>query len=176
MKVMSNPFSRLNRTVGAALLALALTGAVAARADDPSTANPSAANQSEQQAALIEQMQSRMQAMQAQMAQLQTVTDPAERQKLLSAHMQLMQEQMASMRAMGGGMMQGMHGGTGMGMGSGMRAAGGGMGMRQGANAGQQPPGPRHQLMEDRVDMLQMMMEQMMGQMQMQAGPHGSGR
>jgi len=30
--------------------------------------------------------------------------------------------------------------------------------------------------MEDRVDMLQMMMEQMMGQMQMQSGPHGPGR
>jgi len=110
-------------------------------------------------------MQARMRAMQAQMAQLQTATDAAERQKLLSAHMQLMQEQMASMRGMGGGMMQMMHGGAGM-----------GMGMQPGTDAGARQPGARHQRVEDRMDMLQMMMEQMMGQMQMQTGPHRSGQ
>jgi hypothetical protein len=68
---------------------------------------------------------------------------------------------MASMRSMGGGMMQMMHGGAGMGM---------------GAGGGDRPPGARHQMVEDRLDMLQMMMEQMMGQMQMQSGPHRSGQ
>lgn len=172
---MRNYFGKLNAAAGAALLALLLSGAFAARADD----QPAAA-QTAQQTQAIAQMQARMQAMQAQMLQLQTVTDPAERQKLLSAHMQLMQEQMASMRSMGGGMMQMMHGGAGMGMGSGMRSMNGGMmggmGMQQGTAAGSHGPGARHQMMEDRVDMLQMMMEQIMGQMQMQSGPHGPNR
>jgi len=145
---------------GAALFALLLTGAVAVRADDPpATSRPAV------QTEALAQMQARMRAMQAQMAQLQTATDAAERQKLLSAHMQLMQEQMASMRSMGGGMMQKMHGGAGM-----------GMGMQPGTDAGARQPGARHQRVEDRMDMLQMMMEQMMGQMQMQTGPHRSGQ
>jgi hypothetical protein len=172
---MRNNFRRTNAAAGAALLALVLAGVFTAHADDQA-----AANQAAQQTQAIAQMQARMQAMQAQMAQLQTVTDPAERQKLLSAHMQLMQEQMASMRSMGGGMMQMMHGGTGTGMGSGMQGMNGGMmggaGMQQGANAASREPGPRHQRMEDRVDMLQMMMEQMMGQMQLQSAPAGPKR
>lgn len=157
---MSNHFMKLTAAAGAAVLALTVTGAVAARAD-----TPSATSQPATQAETVAQMQARMQAMRAQMAQLQTVTDPVERQKLLSSHMQLMQEQMASMRSMGGGMMQMMHGGAAM-----------GMGMQQGANAGTRSPGPQHQMVEDRLDMLQMMMEQMMGQMQMQSAPHGPGR
>jgi hypothetical protein len=173
----------MNTAAGAALLTLVLSGAMAARADDQPSASPTA-----QQTQTIAQMQARMQAMQAQMAQLQTVTDPAERQKLLSAHMQLMEEQMASMRSMGGGTMQMMHGGAGTGMRSGMQGmgggmqgmsggmAGGGMARQQGADAGPPGPGTRHQLMEDRVDMLQMMMEQMMGQMQMQSDRPGPGR
>jgi hypothetical protein len=141
---------------GAAVLAMVLTGAAAVRADgQPAASRPAP------EAEPIVQMQARIQAMQAQMAQLQTTTDAAQRQKLLSAHMQLMQEQMASMRSMGGGMMQMMHGGAGMGM---------------GAGGGDRPPGARHQMVEDRLDMLQMMMEQMMGQMQMQSGPHRSGQ
>jgi hypothetical protein len=157
---MSNHFTNLTAAAGAAVLALALTGAFAVRAD-----TQSAASQQVPQAETVAQMQARMQTMHAQMAQLQTVTDPAERQRLLSAHMALMQEQMASMRNMGGGMMQMMHGGAAM-----------GMGMHQGADTGEHSPGPRHQMMEDRLDMLQMMMEQLMGQMQMQSGPHGPGR
>jgi hypothetical protein len=173
---MRNRFKNLNAAAGAALVALVLAGSFAARADDRPAASPTP-----QESQAIAQMQARMQAMQAQMAQLQTVTDPVERQKLLSAHMELMQEQMASMRSMGGGMMQTMHGGAGMGMGTGTQGMGGGMarggmGLQQDPNAATRAPGARHQLMEDRVDMLQMMMEQMMGQMQMQSGPHGPGR
>lgn len=143
----------LRLAMGAAALVLVFAGAVGARADDQS-----AAMRPEQRAETLDQIQSRMQAMQAMMTQLQRTTDPAERQKLLSLHMRLMQEQMTAMRAMGGGTMQMMHGTSGMGMGSGT----------------QQTPGPRHQAMVDRVDMLQMMMEQMMGQMQMQSGPNRS--
>jgi hypothetical protein len=175
---MSNRFMSLAATAGAAVLAVVLTGAIAVRAD-----SQSATSQPVPQAETLAQMQARMQAMQAQMAQMQTASDPAERQKLLAAHMQLMQAQMASMRSMGGGMMQMMHGGAATGMGSGMPGmsggmAQGGMQMQQGANAGARSPGPRHQMVEDRLDMLQMMMEQMMGQMQMQMqpGPHGPGR
>lgn len=157
---MSNHFMNLTAAAGAAVLAMALTGAIAARAD-----TQSATGHQVPQAETLAQMQARMQTMHAQMAQLQTVTDPVERQKLLSAHMQLMQQQMASMRSMGGGMMQTMHGGAAM-----------GMGMQQGANAEARSPGPRHQMVEDRLDMLQMMMEQMMGQMQMQSGPHSPSR
>lgn len=149
---MKQHLDELHLAMGAAALVLVFAGAVGARADDQS-----AAMRPEQRAETLDQMQSRMQALQAMMTQLQRTTDPAERQKLLSSHMRLMQEQMTAMRAMGGGMMQMMHGpaGMGMGMGSGMPQA----------------PGPQHQAMEDRVDMLQMMMEQMMGQMQMQSGP-----
>lgn len=159
---MSKHFMKFAAAAGAAVLALTLTGAIAARADTQSTTS-----QQVPQPETLAQMQARMQTMHAQMAQLQTVTDPVERKKLLSAHMQLMQEQMASMRSMGGGMMQMMHGGAAMGM---------GMGMQKGADAGARSSGPRHQMVEDRLDMLQMMMEQMMGQMQMQSGPHSPGR
>lgn len=158
---MRRHFGKLGLAVGSAALALVLAGAVVVRADDRSAVNPSG-----QQAESLDQMQARMQTMQAQIAQLQRTTDPAERQKLLSAHMQLMQEQMASMRTMGGGMMQMMHGG-GM--------ATGGMGMQRDADGGPRSPGLRHQMMEDRVDMLQMMMEQMMEQMQMQSVPNRPG-
>lgn len=147
---MKQHLDELRLAMGAAALVLVFAGAVGARADDQSSAV-----RPEQRAETLDQMQSRMQAMQAMMTQLQRTTDPAERQKLLSSHMRLMQEQMTAMRMMGGGMMQMMHGPAGMGMGSGTPQA----------------PGPRHQAMEDRVDMLQMMMEQMMGQMQMQSGP-----
>jgi hypothetical protein len=65
-----------------------------------------------------------------------------------------MQEQMKDMRAMGGGMMMGMMG------------QGGGKGMQGG---GMMDPKSRGKMMQFRIDMMQMMMEQMMGQMQMQA-------
>ena len=76
-----------------------------------------------------------------------------------------MQAQMQSMRMMGGPMMSGMmHQGDGMG------------GMQPGSMMGGRsdgPAGPRHEMMQDRMDMMQMMMEQMIDQMQMQSAMHG---
>jgi hypothetical protein len=97
-------------------------------------------------------MQESMKAMQQQMATLQKTADPKERQKLLQEHMQAMQDNMKTMRGMGGPMMMG--GGQAGGMGMGKGTAGGDM-------------VKRYDLMENRMDMMQMMMEQMMQHDQM---------
>jgi hypothetical protein len=99
------------------------------------------------------QMRDRMKEMQEQMDRVNKTQDPQERQRLMQEHMQTMQEQMTDMRAMGGGMMMGM-----------MGQSGGGMHRK-----GKMDPEKRHQMMQDRMDMMQMMMEHMMDQMQMQA-------
>ena len=86
-------------------------------------------------------MQGNMKAMQAQMDKIHKTTDPKERQKLMQAHMTAMQENMKAMRGMGGPMMKGggEHGG-----------------MKDGDMM------KRHEMMANRMDMMQMMMEQMM--------------
>ena len=53
------------------------------------------------------QMQEKMKAMQGQMDKIHKTTDPKERQKLMQAHMQAMQENMKMMRGMGSPMMKG---------------------------------------------------------------------
>mgnify|MGYP000482028449 CR=1 FL=1 len=78
-----------------------------------------------------------MRSMQAQMEKLRATKNPKERESLLREHMKTMQDAMASMHAMGGEMM-------------------GGAAARSGATTGRVP-------MEQRLDMMQMMMEQMMG-------------
>jgi len=90
--------------------------------------------------------QENMQKMQQQMDKIATTTDPRERQKLMQEHMQTMQENMKAMRSMGGPMMKG---GMAMGDKKSGAMAGGDMKMRQ-------------EGMEKRMDMMQMMMEQMM--------------
>ena len=94
------------------------------------------------------QMQENMKKMQQQMEKFQATTDPKERQKLMQEHMQTMQENMKAMHGMGGPMMMGgdRHGGMAMGAHKGM--ADGDM-MKH------------HDMMEKRMDMMQMMMEQM---------------
>ncbi len=82
-------------------------------------------------------MQDRMKRMQEQMDRIQKTTDPKERQKLLDEHRQTMMENMKTMRGMG------MHG----------DAKGGPMKGDSAAHAAQ---------MEQRMDMMQMMMEHMM--------------
>jgi hypothetical protein len=67
--------------------------------------------------------------------------------------------------------MQAMRGSANMGMAQGMQAD-----TTAASSGGSQSPGSHHQMMEDRLDMMQMMMEQMMGQMQMQMGMHGSAK
>jgi len=96
----------------------------------------------------VAQTQEHMKKMQDIMARMQKTTDPAERQKLMSEHMQAMQEGMKSMRGMGGGMMQGMMGQAPK---DGTAKPGTGRGV---------PMSP--EMMERRMDMMQMMMEQMM--------------
>ena len=100
----------------------------------------------------VAQTHEHMKKMQDIMARMQKTTDPAQRQKLMSEHMQAMQEGMKSMRGMGGGMMQGM-GGAMMGQAPKDGTAKPGMGR----GAAMSP-----EMMERRMDMMQMMMEQMM--------------
>jgi len=102
------------------------------------------------------QMQEQMKKMQGIMARMQQTTDPAERQKLMTEHMQAMQEGMKTMRGMSG-MMQGMMGG-GM-MGTGMM----GQAPKEAGKPGMSDGGPMSPtLLESRMEMMQMMMEQMM--------------
>jgi len=98
------------------------------------------------------QMQDHMKKMQDIMARMQKTTDPAERKKLMDEHTKVMQEGMQMMRGMGGGMMQGMEGGM---MGQAPKDGAAKPGMGRGA-----PMSP--EMMERRMDMMQMMMEQMM--------------
>ncbi len=92
----------------------------------------------------IAQMQGQMKKMQDIMARMQQTTDPADRQKLMTEHMQAMEEGMKTMRGMSG-TMRGM------------------MGRKEGAGTGMGGAGPMSpEMMERRVNMMQMMMEQMM--------------
>jgi hypothetical protein len=98
----------------------------------------------------IEQWQGRMNTMHEQMDRIHQTQDPQERQRLLEEHWVTMDQQMRDMRmmeGMTGGMMGGMHG-------------------RQG-NQGRghmhmMDPEQQGRYMQDRMDMMQMMMEQMM--------------
>lgn len=115
----------------------------------------------------------RMRLMREQMNRIHRTTRPKERARLLREHMHTMLEQMRAMRAMGGPMMsgtmnegmarRGRMGGRAMGE----RVMGGGMmgrGVRGGNRMGR--PYAQRQWMQDRLDMMQMMMEQMMDQIQ----------
>jgi hypothetical protein len=109
--------------------------------------------------------------MQQQMDRIRQTKDPKERQKLLQEHMQSMQEGMSMMRGMGGPMMMGMMGGQKDAMGPGMMGGGqkGGMGpgmMGGGPMAGMDPK-QQQEFTQRRMDMMQMMMEQMMQHDQM---------
>jgi hypothetical protein len=93
-----------------------------------------------------EECPDRMKTMQEQMHRIRQTTDPAERQQPLQEHMQAMQGRMKDMRAIDGGMMMGMMG------------QGGGKGRH---GEGMMDPKARGKMMQYRVDMMQMMMEQM---------------
>jgi len=117
---------------------------IASAQDDPAPAKPAMSMETDTQ---MSQMQANMTKMQSQMETIHATTDPKERQKLMQAHMQTMQENMTMMRAMSKPMKMG--GGQGDGM-----AAGGDM-MQH------------HQMMEKRMGMMQMMMDQMLQHQQM---------
>lgn len=98
------------------------------------------------QAGMSMEMMANMEKMQQQMEKIQATSDPKERQKLMQEHMQAMQENMKAMRGMCGPMGSGQPGGMSMGKHKDMK---GGDMMKQ------------HDMMEKRMDMMQMMMEQM---------------
>ena len=81
-----------------AITACALSSIPLASAEDKAaSASPAMKMQMDAQ---MTEMQANMTKMQSQMDQIHATTDPKERQKLLQAHMQTMQECMAMMRTM----------------------------------------------------------------------------
>jgi hypothetical protein len=113
----------------------------------PAPAMPAMSEDMEKQ---MPKMQANMEKMQQQMEKIGTTTDPKERQKLMQEHMQTMQENMKTMRGMGGPMMKG-EGKPG--------------GMMMGDKKGSMKDSDmkkRQEMTETRMDMMQMMMEQMM--------------
>ncbi len=101
------------------------------------------------------QLQENMKIMQKQMEKVSATSDPKDRQKLMHEHMHAMQENMKAMRGMGGPMMMGdSHAGD-------MTKAGKKGGMNNGDMM------KHHAMMEKRMDMMQMMMEQMIAHDQM---------
>ena len=118
-------------------------------------------------------MQEHMQKMQAQMEEIHKTSDPDKRDKLIQSHMDSMNEMMKKMQGMhsgkpmmgGPGMMggskDGMMGGPGM-MGGSKNGMTGGPGMMGGSKGGMMEMMNRQQMMGRRMDMMQMMMDQMM--------------
>ncbi len=110
----------------------------------------------------IEQWQDRMHTMHDQIDKIHRTKDPEEHQRLLEEHWETMDEQMRDMRMMEGmmgGMMSGMHGQRG----------------DQGrGHIHMMDPDQRDSYMQDRMDMMQLMMEQMMqhNHMMMREGMH----
>ena len=130
-----------------AIVACALSAPIVSAQDKSAPAKPAMSMDMDKQ---MSQMQQNMKKMQQQMEKLRATTDPKERQKLMQEHMQTMQENMKAMRGMGGPMM----------MGSGQRG-----GMMMEGKKGSMTEGDmmkRHEMMEKRMDMMHMMMEQMM--------------
>jgi len=157
--------------MGATLVALSVPVLNAATPPEtaPAAQGPTAAHVPSKEMA---QMQARMRLMREQMMRIHEAKSPAVRERLLREHMQTMLEQMQAMRAtqgdtmcgmMGRGMMSdGMKGGAHEGMMGDGKMARGTAGAARGAISAQ--------CMQGRLDMMQMMMEQMMGQMEAMQG------
>jgi len=130
----------MKRSILLAALTIAALSAPAAFAQDskPAPAKPAIGMgmDKDQHAA---PMQEKMKTMQGQMDKIRQTTDPKERQKLMQEHMQAMQATMEMMRGMGGSMMM--------------------SGKKHGMTDGDMMN--RHEMTEKRMDMMQMMMEQM---------------
>jgi len=133
----------------AAIIACGLSVPIVSAQEKAAPTKPAISMDTDKQ---MPQMQENMKKMQQQMEKLRATTDPKERQKLMQEHMQTMQENMKAMRGMGGPTMMGM-------MGSKPSATGPGM---MGGDPKQQ-----QEMMGRRMDMMQMMMEQMMQHDQM---------
>ena len=130
----------------AAILSAALSVPIASAQETSTPAKPAMSMEMNKQ---MPQMQENMKKMQQQMEKIRATSDPKERQKLMQEHMQAMQENMKTMHGMGGPMMMGgdQRGGKMMADKKGGMAEGDMM--------------KRHEMMEKRMDMMQMMMEQM---------------
>jgi len=122
-------------------------------------------NAAAQPAPDVGHMQARMQEMQALMERIRNTSDPQERQRLMTEHMQAMHEGMTMMgRMMGGGMM----GGPGAGAGSRGECA------QNDTECRMRQMQDEQRMMGERMGMMQMMMQQMMDQMMMR-GSEGDG-
>ena len=143
-----------------AFAACALSTPMAFAQANTAAAKPAMSMNDKQTPAVDENMKK----MQQQMDKIGTTTDPKERQKLMQAHMQTMQENMKAMRAMGDPMAMD------------DKKGGGKMGGMMGGKKGGMKDGDmkdRQEMTEKRMDMMQMMMEQMMKRDQaMQPMPH----
>jgi len=115
---------------------------------------------------MMDKMQKHMETMMQQMDAIHKTDDPEKRDKLLQEHGKSMQEGMQMMRGMGGGMMKGM-----MGEGGGGMMGKGGSGMMKGGDKAM-----CQRTMEQRMDMMQMMMDQMMQHRQAEESHPGSGK
>lgn len=135
-----------------AIVACALSAPIVLAEDTSAPAKPAINVDMDKQ---MLQMQTNMKKMQGQMARIHKTTDPKERQKLMKEHMTAMQENMKAMQGMGGPMM------TGGGQHSGMAMGDKKGGMMDGDMM------KRHEMMVKRMDMMQMMMEQMVEHHQM---------
>lgn len=139
----------------AAIVAFALSAPIvsaqemltSAKPDMPAPAKPAMNMDMESH---MSQMQEKMKAMQAQMDGIHSTTDANERQTLMHEHMLAMQENMKAMQAMSGPMMKGggEPGGVMFGPIKSDMAGGGTM--------------KHHEMIEKRMDMMQMMLVQMM--------------
>jgi predicted transcriptional regulator len=129
-----------------ALAACALWGPVVS-AQEKAPAMPAMSMDMDKQVSQVEQD---MKNLHLQMDKIHKTTDPKARQKLMDAHMRAMQETMMDMRGMGGPMMKG-----------GSKHDG----MKMGAQKGGMTDDDmlkNQEMMSKRLDMMQMMMEQMM--------------
>ena len=139
----------------AAVVACALAVPMASAQDKAAPAKPAMSMPMD---AHMSQMHTNMTSMQSQMDKIHATTNPNERQKLMQAHMQAMQESMAMMEGMSKPMMDGSQSG-GMAMG-GDKGKPGDKGMMDGDMM------KHHHMMQERMGMMTTMMQQMLDHLQ----------
>lgn len=125
------------KSISMACLTLVLSSAFAQVKPDQPAAATQPAPTAAQDAAAMQEMQANMKTMRELMTRMQETTDPAARRGLMQQHLQLMHAQMQLMHGMGP------------------------MGSQCGAMMGSKAM-THHPMMQDRMNMMQMMMDQMM--------------
>jgi hypothetical protein len=129
-------------TLIAAIVACALSAPIVSAQETSAPAKSAMSMDMDKQ---TPQMQENMKKMQMQMEKIRKTTDSKERRKLLREHMQNMQKGMNMMQSVGGPMMMRM----------------------LGDNPGTSDPKQQEEMLAWRMDMMQMMMEQMIQHVQM---------